>query len=150
MLWAVTGHTAAEIVQLRSNPLAPNMGLTAWSGSVVRRQDAVVAKNYLATDEIKELDQIVTMYLDYAEDQAQRRRTMTMNDWVERLDVFLQFNERDVLTHPGTVQAKVARALAEERYDAFNRERMQQEALEAEAADLEALRALEEKYKGYE
>lgn len=121
MLWAVTGHTAAEIVALRSDPDAPTMGLTSWRGEVVRKGDVAVAKNYLDRDEIKDLDQIVTMYLDYAETQARRRRTMTMAQWAERLDAFLQFNERELLTHAGTVRADVARALAEDRTSSTTR-----------------------------
>ena len=119
MLWAVTGHTAAEIVALRSDPDAPVMGLTSWRGAVVRK--GAVAKKYLDRDEIKDLDQIVTMYLDYAETQARRRRTMTMAQWAERLDAFLQFNERELLTHAGTVRADVARALAEDRTSSTTR-----------------------------
>lgn len=148
MLWAVTGHTAAEIVAVRSDPNASNMGLTSWSGAVVRKGDVVTAKNYLAGDEIRELDRIVNMYLDYAEDQAKRRTAMTMADWVKKLDAFLAFNDRDLLTHAGTVQAKVAQELAEERYAEFDEARKRQAALEADAADLAALRELEAKAEG--
>lgn len=150
MLWAVTGHTAAEIVSLRSDPKAKNMGLTSWSGSVVRKRDVITAKNYLAAAEITELDRIVTMYLDYAEDQAKRRQAMTMRDWEERLDAFLSFNERDLLTHAGTVSAKVAKALAEDRYTAFDAERRRQEALAADEDDARALRELEQKTENHE
>lgn len=145
MLWAVTGHTAAEIVKVRSDPTSQNMGLTSWSGSVVRKKDVVTAKNYLASDEIRELDRIVTMYLDYAEDQAQRRQAMTMADWAARLDAFLTFNDRDLLTHAGTVQAKVAQTLAEERYEQFDSIRRQQAIVAADAVDLDAIRALEQR-----
>jgi hypothetical protein len=148
MLWAVTGHTAAEIVQLRSDPAVLNMGLTSWSGSVVRKGDVVTAKNYLASEEIHELDRIVTMYLDYAEDQAQRRQSMTMADWAGKLDAFLSFNERDLLTHAGKVQASVAQALAEERFAEFDSARMQQAVREEDRADLDSLRAIERKLEG--
>lgn len=141
MLWAVTGHTAAEIVALRSDPGAPVMGLTSWRGEVVRK--GAVAKKYLDRDEIKDLDQIVTMYLDYAETQARRRRTMTMAQWAERLDAFLQFNERELLTHAGTVRADVARALAEDRYELYDQRRRALDAQEADEADLQSLRELE-------
>ena len=143
MLWAVTGHTAAEIVALRSDPDAPTMGLTSWRGTVVRKGDVAVAKNYLDRGEIKDLDQIVTMYLDYAETQARRRRTMTMAEWAERLDAFLQFNERELLTHAGTVRADVARALAEDRYEHYDQRRRALDAQEADEADLRSLRELE-------
>jgi len=145
MLWAVTGHTAAEILTLRSDPGIANMGLTSWSGTVVRKADVAVAKNYLASDEIKELDLIVTMYLDYAELQAKNRRAMTMGDWEQRLDAFLQFNERELLTHAGTVRADVAKALAEERYAEFDAARRRHEALEADQVDAQALRELEQR-----
>ena len=145
MLWAVTGHTAAEILKLRSDPATPNMGLTAWSGSVVRKGDVVTAKNYLASEEIRELDRIVTMYLDYAEDQAKRRQTMTMVDWAAKLDAFLAFNERELLTHAGTVQATVAQELAQRRYAEFDSMRRQNAILDADIADLEALRVIEKK-----
>lgn len=147
MLWAITGQTAAEIVSLRSAPEVPNMGLKSWSGEVVRKKDVVVAKNYLASDEISELDRIVIMYLDYAEDQAKRRQAMTMADWETKLDAFLSFNERELLTHAGKVEAKVAKALAEDRYAAFDGARRRQAAIEADAEDLSALRAIEEKMK---
>jgi hypothetical protein len=150
MLWAVTGHTAAEIVSLRSNENVANMGLTSWSGTVVRKADVSVAKNYLIGEEIKELDLIVTMYLDYAELQAKSRRAMTMEDWVERLDAFLQFNERDLLTHAGKVQADVAKALVEQRYVQFDDVRNHREAAAADLADAESLRALEQKLGEHE
>ncbi len=89
MLWAVTGQTAAELVSGRSSPVLPNMGLQTWSGPRVRKHDVTVAKNYLRREEIEELDRVVVMYLDYAEDQARRRRAMTMADWETKLDSFL-------------------------------------------------------------
>lgn len=147
MLWAVTGQTAAEIVSLRSDPVAANMGLTSWSGTVVRRGDVTVAKNYLNGDEIAELDLIVTMYLDYAELQARNRRAMTMSDWAERLDAFLQFNERDLLAHAGKVRAEVAQELAEARYDEFDQRRRHDAALAADLEDLAAIEALEQRVK---
>jgi len=87
MLWAVTGKTAAELIESRSNPEAPNMGLTSWHDSIVRKYDVGIAKNYLKADEIKDLNEIVTMYLDYAERQARQRKTVTMEQWSDKLDV---------------------------------------------------------------
>ncbi len=142
MLWAVTGQTAAELIAERSAPLAPNMGLTTWSGSRVRKHDVTVAKNYLQKSEIQELGRIVVMYLDYAEDQAQKRRTATMKDWSDRLDAFLRFNERELLTHPGKVRAEVAEALARDRFEAFEAERRKADAIEADADDLKALESI--------
>jgi hypothetical protein len=142
MLWAVTGRTAPELVAGRSDPALPNMGLTAWQGSRVRKQDVTVAKNYLRREEIEQLDRIVVMYLDYAEDQARRRRVMTMRDWEEKLDAFLRFNERDVLTHAGKLRADVAEALAWERYETFDAARREGERFAADATDMAALEGL--------
>jgi hypothetical protein len=103
MLWAVTGHTAAEIIAERADPALPNMGLTSWEGRRVRRQDVTTSKNYLREAEMDALNRIVTMYLDYAENRALSRRAMTMKEWSEKLDAFLQFNEQDVLTHAGKI-----------------------------------------------
>lgn len=152
MLWAVTGHTAPELIAGRADPALPNMGLTTWAGGRVRKQDVTVAKNYLSQDEIGALDRIVVMYLDYAEDQAQRRRTLTMRDWEDKLDAFLQFNEREVLTHAGKLRADVAEKLALERYESFDTARREAARLAADAEDMTALeqaeRALEDKGRG--
>jgi hypothetical protein len=120
--WAVTGRTAAEIIAERADANKPSMGLTSWKNAPhgkILKSDVGTAKNYLIEREIKELERIVTMYLDYAEDRAARQIPMKMADWVDRLDAFLQFNERDVLTHPGKVSAAVAKRLAEEQYEQF-------------------------------
>ena len=154
MLWAVTGKTAAELIKDRSNPVAPNMGLTSWKGSVVRKGDVGTAKNYLNSDEIEELNRIVVMYLDYAEDQAKIRRTVTMAEWDEKLDAFLSFNERDLLTHAGRIRMDVARKLATSRFEVFDDRRRDEEALAADEADFEELErvaeALKESEKGEE
>lgn len=143
MLWAVTGQTAAELISGRANAALPNMGLTAWKGSRVRRQDVTVAKNYLQAEEVDALNRIVVMYLDYAEDQAKRRRQMTMADWEQKLDAFLSFNERDVLTHAGKIRAAMAEALALERYEEFDARRREAERIEAEREDLKVLEGVE-------
>jgi len=117
--WAGTGRTAAEIVAERADADKPSMGLTTWKnapdGKVIK-SDVSVAKNYLIEGELKELERIVSMYLDYAENQAARQIPMKMTDWVQKLDAFLAFNEYDVLTNAGKVSAAVARRLAEEEY----------------------------------
>jgi hypothetical protein len=143
MLWAVTGHTAPELIAGRADAALPNMGLTTWQGSRVRKQDVAVAKNYLSRGEIEELDRIVVMYLDYAEDQARRRRVMTMHDWEEKLDAFLQFNEREVLQHAGTLRAEVAERLALERYETFDAARREAGRLAADAEDIAGLERVE-------
>lgn len=148
MLWAVTGHTAAELISDRANPALPNMGLTSFKGSRVRQGDVTVAKNYLQQPEIDELNRIVVMYLDYAEDMARRRKTMTMREWEDKLDAFLQFNERDVLTHAGKISAQVAERLALERYAEFDARRREAERLAADAEDVRALEQIERQLEG--
>ena len=143
MLWAVTGHTAPELIADRSDPSAPNMGLTTWQGSRVRKQDVTVAKNYLSREEIEQLDRIVVMYLDYAEDQALRRRVMSMRDWEKKLEAFLLFNERDVLTHAGKLRSDIAEAIALERYESFDTARREAGRLAADSEDMKTLERLE-------
>ena len=140
--WAITGQTAAELIAGRADASQPNMGLTAWSGAKVRRQDVTVAKNYLRENELGELNRIVTMYLDYAEDQAKRRRPLYMRDWREKLDAFLKFNERDILQNAGKVSMEVAQKLALEQYEAFSQRRLAGEAAQADAFDAETKRLL--------
>lgn len=143
MLWAVTGHTAPELIAGRADPSQPNMGLTTWQGGRVRKQDVTIAKNYLNHQEIEELDRIVVMYLDYAEDQAKRRKSMTMGDWADKLDAFLSFNEREMLTHAGKLRADVAEKLALERYETFDTARREAERLAADREDVAALEQVE-------
>ena len=143
MLWAVTGHTAPELIAQRSDPAIANMGVMSWEGSRVRKKDVTIAKNYLNHDEIEELNRIVTMYLDFAEDQAKRRKQMTMQEWSERLDAFLSFNDRNVLTHAGHLQAAVAEKLALGRYEEFDNQRREAERLVADRDDLRVLEKIE-------
>ena len=120
--WAVTGKTAAEIIAERADSEKPSMGLTNWKNAPdgkILKSDVSVAKNYLIEEEIKELERIVSMYLDYAENQAAREIPMRMADWVTKLDAFLKFNEYEVLTNAGSVSAEVAKRLAEERFATF-------------------------------
>lgn len=120
--WAITGKTAAQIIAERANADKPNMGLQTWknapSGKILKT-DISVAKNYLIEKEIKELERIVTMYLDFAELQASRQISMKMADWISRLDAFLQFNEYEILKDAGTVSYAVAIKLAGEEYQKF-------------------------------
>lgn len=122
MHYAVHGNTAAEVIVNRANHRKAHMGLTNWKNSPngkIIAADIIVAKNYLTKEEIKSLERIVTMYLDYAEDQAERHIPMTMEDWKSRLDVFLQFNERDVLDNPGKVSHKVAESFALSEFEKY-------------------------------
>ena len=139
MLYAVTGQTAAEITAGRADHRKPNMGLTSWEGARVRKSDVLIGKNYLNKDEIDELNRIVVMYLDFAEDRAKRRIPMHMSDWLERLDAFLRFNEREVLDNLGTVSAEVAKATAIAEFEKFDADRRRQEAMAADEQDLAAL-----------
>ena len=119
----MTGLTAPEIIARRVNADAPNMGLTAWKGAQVRRGDVTVAKNYLLEPEITELNRIVTMFLDFAEDQASRRKQIFLRDWEQKLDDFLRFNERAVLTDGGSVSRVEADQRAAAAYDVFDARR---------------------------
>lgn len=121
--WAISGHTAAEIIVTRVDADKPNMGLTNWKNApkgMIRKPDVSIAKNYLDETELENLNRIVSMYLDYAENQARKGQVMYMKDWVTKLDAFLQFNEEAVLQHSGRVSHEVAKALAEKEYDKFH------------------------------
>lgn len=139
--FAVTGKTAAELIAERADSSRPNMGLTTWMSGTVRKVDVTVAKNYLHEPEIGELNRIVTMWLDFAEDQARRRKEVFLKDWAEKLDAFLKFNERDVLGGAGRVSKKQANAHAESQYEQFAAQR--RALLEAEGAEFN-VRALED------
>ena len=120
--WAITGQTAAELIAARSNADQPNMGLTTWKnapGGKILKSDVGVAKNYLSEQELSSLNRIVTMYLDYAENQAVRQIPMKMQDWTEKLDAFLRFNDYDLLHDAGKVSHQVAKTLAEKEYEKF-------------------------------
>lgn len=143
MLWASTGKTAAELIVERANATLPNMGLTSWQRSKVRKTDVVTAKNYLNHEELIELNGIVTMFLDFAEDQAKRRQAMTMKQWEERLDAFLSFNDRAVLTHAGSISHEKAEQLVSQRFNKFDEQRRNAERLSAEEEYLEELAVLE-------
>lgn len=139
--FAATGHTAAELIHKRADHSRPHMGLTTWKGADVRKGDVTVAKNYLREGEIDELNRIVVMWLDYAEDQARRRRQVFLRDWEERLDAFLRFNDRDVLPEAGHVRKADADSHAEAEYEAFAARRRELLEAEGERADLDALQA---------
>lgn len=145
MLWAVTGKTAAELIADRSDPGKANMGLTSFKGSIVRKGDVGTAKNYLRHDEIDELNRIVVMYLDYAEDQAKKRKTIDMDGWADKLDTFLEFNERELLAHAGQIRMEVAQRLATERYNEFDAGRKEADAVAADEEDVKELESLERK-----
>ena len=117
--FACTGHTAAELIHQRANASQPHMGLTNYKGEEVRKGDVTVAKNYLTQDEVSELNRVVNMWLDFAEDQARRRQQVFLRDWQDKLDQFLQFNDREVLHGAGKVSKKMADEKAQAEYSQF-------------------------------
>jgi len=120
--WAISKQTAAEIIYTRADAKKENMGLTSWKNSpkgFIRKTDVSIAKNYLSKTEIEHLNRIVTMYLDYAELQANKGIVMYMKDWIKKLDAFLQFNEEDILTNSGKVTAEIAKEFAENEYEKY-------------------------------
>ncbi len=122
--FAITGATAAEVIAQRADSSKPHMGLTAWKrapNGKIMPSDVVVAKNYLEASEIKQLNRIVTMYLDYAEEQAERHIPMRMTDWSKKLDAFLRFTEREILDNPGKISHEVACELARKEYETFKK-----------------------------
>lgn len=137
--FAATGKTAPELIAERADSAQPNMGLTAWESGVVRKGDVTVAKNYLREAEINELNRIVVMFLDFAEDQARRRKQIFLHNWQTRLDDFLRLNERTILPDAGKVSREQADAIADQEYDRFAARRRAQLEDEAEADTLKQL-----------
>lgn len=133
LLFAVTGCTAAEIIHGRVNASKLNMGLTTWFGASrekkLTKQDVEIAKNYLNHEEIKDLESLVSQYLDFAERQARRHKVMYMTDWKSKLDAFLQLNDENILTHAGKISAEVAKELALSEYEKFDKQRREKENL---------------------
>lgn len=141
LIYAVTRQTAAEIVVSRADPNAPNMALTSWKGSRVRKQDVIVAKNYLTPEEIDTLNRLVVIFLEQAELRARERKDLTLGYWRQNVDRLLEFNERPVLDGKGSISNERMKVIAKERYETFDANRRHAEAL---ATDVEDLRELEE------
>jgi hypothetical protein len=141
LIYAVTGHTAGELVLRRADPSSPNMGLTTWKGERVRKADAAISKNYLTEAEVAELNRLTTMFLDFAEDRAARRQPTLMAEWVAQADRFLVFNERLLLSGPGRVSASAVEQVIVERFAEFDERRR---ALEAEQSAADELQDLQE------
>lgn len=139
--YAVTGQTAPELIASRANGTKANMGLSTWSGGVVRKKDVAIAKNYLQESEISALNRIVSMFLDYAEDQTERHKQIYLADWKVKLDSFLHFNQRDVLKGAGRISREEAEAKAELEFEKFSARRR----FLAESQGEKALQALENK-----
>ena len=143
LLYAVTHQTAAELIVARANAELPNMGLTTWKGSVVRKGDVIIAKNYLQNDEIDSLDRLVDIFLTSAEERVKGRRDLTLDYWRKNVDNLLTFQEKDILQGHGSISNAEAEATVKQVYYVFNARRKQLEAQEADAEDLKMLEDLE-------
>lgn len=150
LLYAATGHTAAELILKRSDPSMPNMALTNWSGSRVRKQDVIVAKNYLTADEIDTLNRLVVIFLEQAELRVKKQKELTLDFWRNNVDKMLAFNDQPILEGAGSVSRENMEKIARERYEVFDQQRRTAEAKAADAADLKEIEQLEQdlKYKG--
>jgi len=120
--WAIHAHTAAELIKLRADAAKPNMGLTNWPGEQIKKQDVIIAKNYLGSEELDHLNRIVTQYLEFAELQAMQRKPMHMKDWIEKLHGFLTLNDREILAHHGKISNEEAAAFAMEEFEKFQKQ----------------------------
>lgn len=148
LLYAVTQQTAAELIIQRADPQAPNMALTAWSGTRVRKHDVIIAKNYLDADEVDVLNRLVVIFLETAELRAQERKQITLDFWRQNVDRLIEFSDRPVLQSAGNISAEQMRNIAHERYETFDAKRRNAEAVEADAADIQALEEIEKQAKG--
>ena len=147
LLYAVTGNTAGEIVLNRAKADEPNMGLTSWKGNIVRKQDVIIAKNYLTSDELDSLNRLVVIFLEMAEFRAKNRKDLTMNYWRDNVDKILLANEQPILLGAGTVSTTQMEEFAHKVYDEFHARRKMQEALDADAEDMQQLFELEQELK---
>ncbi len=143
LLFAVTNHTAAELVVKRADADSPNMALMSWSGSRVRKNDVVVAKNYLTNDEIDTLNRLVVIFLEQAELRIKERKMLTLDYWRSNVDRMLEFNEKSILQGKGSVSKETMQQIARERYDTFDSARRLADAQQADADDLAELEKLE-------
>ncbi|MDZ7617684.1 MAG: virulence RhuM family protein [Patescibacteria group bacterium] len=147
LLYAATGQTAAELIVKRSDPAKPNMALTAWSGSRVRKQDVIIAKNYLGEDEIDTLNRLVVIFLEQAELRVKQQSDLTLDFWRDNVDRMLAFNDQPILNGPGSVSHDDMKRIAHDRYDAFDENRRAAEAIAADAEDIKQIEDLEKKLK---
>lgn len=150
LLYATTAHTAAELILKRSDPSLPNMALTSWSGSRVRKQDVIIAKNYLTADEIDTLNRLVVIFLEQAELRIKQQKELTLDFWRNNIDRMLAFNDQAVLDGAGSASRENMEKIARERYEVFDQQRRIAEGKAADAMDLREIEQLEEdlKHKG--
>lgn len=147
LLFAAAGKTAAELIVDRADPNEPNMALTTWSGSRVRKQDIIIAKNYLSEDEVDTLNRLVVIFLEQAELRAKQQQELTLDFWRSSVDRMLASNDQPLLEGPGSVSHEDMETIASERYEDFDAKRRQQEAIDADAEDLKAIEDLEKELK---
>ena len=147
ILFAITNKTAAEIIVSRANESEPNMALKSWKGSIVRKQDIYIAKNYLTENEIDSLNRFVTVFLETAELRAKNRQEITTSFWKENIDKIIELNDKQVLRHKGSVSSAQMEQYVEGMYEKFDARRKKDEAQLADAKDLEELKQLENKIK---
>jgi hypothetical protein len=147
LLYAATGQTAAELIVARADPSQPNMALTSWRGSRVRKQDVITAKNYLNTDEIDTLNRLVVIFLEQAELRVKQRKDLTLDYWRQNVEQLLRFNDQAVLSGPGSISHDDMKRVVHERYEAFDANRREAEAIEADAEDLKQIEELERQLK---
>ena len=147
LLYAATGSTAAELIVARADANSPNMALTSWKGSRVRKEDVIVAKNYLTQDEIDTLNRLVVIFLEQAELRVKDRKELSLAFWRDNVDALLRFNDRAVLVGPGSVSHDDARRIAGDRYDEFDERRRLSNAAAADAEDLREIEELEKELK---
>ena len=147
LLYAATRHTAAELIVKRANPEAPNMALTHWSGTRVRKQDILIAKNYLTEDEVDTLNRLVVIFLEQAELRVKQRNDLTLDFWLSHVDGMLELNGQAVLRNSGSMSHEEMKSIAEERYEIFDRNRSLGESAEADAEDLREIENLDKTLK---
>ncbi|MYA37107.1 MAG: virulence RhuM family protein [Candidatus Dadabacteria bacterium] len=147
LLFAVAGKTAAELVVDRANPDLPNMALTTWSGSRVRKHDVIIAKNYLNEDEVDTLNRLVVIFLEQAELRVKQKQDLTLDYWRYTVDRMLTSNDQPLLDGPGAVSREDMKTIAEKRYEKFDSKRRRNEAIESDAEDLKAIEELEKDVK---
>ncbi|MCY4126690.1 MAG: virulence RhuM family protein [Pseudomonas sp.] len=145
LFFAVTGHTAAELIVQRADASAPNMNLLSFKGDRVRKADVVVAKNYLNAEELDQLNRLVGMFLDFAELRAEQRKHLMLADWRQYIDSFMAFNEQPLLRTAGSISHEQMKQVAHERYETFDQHRRSAEALAADAQELAELERLEKR-----
>ncbi|WP_212629271.1 virulence RhuM family protein [Pseudomonas sp. KB-10] len=145
LFFAVTGHTAAELIVQRADASAPNMNLLSFKGDRVRKADVVVAKNYLNAEELDQLNRLVGMFLDFAELRAEQRKHLMLADWRQYIDSFMAFNEQPLLRTAGSISHEQMKQVAHERYETFDQHRRSAEALAADGQELAELERLEKR-----